>query len=89
MRIDRVLNILSALKHFDALGETATGLNIASVAFWSSVPRSTCYRYLKKLEAVGAVIGEIETYRGKDATMWYITQVGRDFFTLGHFGEKQ
>lgn len=75
MNMTYVLWILEALKAFDKMSG-GVGTNLASVAFWSGVPRATCYRYLQKMTMLGYVRQTDGTHRKQPATMYAPTKMG-------------
>lgn len=78
MNMKKVVAILGTLKMLEWMAGDR-GYNLAMVVFWSCEPRSTVYRYLKKLEMLGMVKTRQGKHRKQTATMYSITEAGKKY----------
>lgn len=76
MNMKYVLWLLETLNQWDVMSG-GVGTNIATIVFWSQVPRATAYRYLQKMIGLGYVKASIGTYRKQQTTMYNITETGK------------
>jgi len=76
MKTDTVKAILFALLSLDRGDASISGLRLSEVVFWSNVPRSTAFRYLKKMETCKLVCRRIVKYRNEDCSLWIIDHEG-------------
>lgn len=78
MKMSYVIAILATLAVYDKLSG-GDGTNLANVVFWSCVPRSTCYRYLQKMQSMGYVTTREGKHRKQDATLYNISKSGKTY----------
>lgn len=76
MRTRKINRILTILKLFALSNDRGVGLRLSQVSEWSGIPRSTTYRYLKKLEKISMVLSRVDKYRNEECNYWYITTDG-------------
>lgn len=74
MKPEVMIKILDTMSRWMTFGGGG-GMNLAHVATWSGVPRSTTYRYLNKMIELGMVEFSIEPFRGGVAKFYRVAPV--------------
>lgn len=79
---DKMLAILRAITVLDALSGEQGRYRLGVISQWSSIPRSTCDRKLRKMVAYGMLSEALVDYRGWPCRAFAITEVGRDLVNI-------
>lgn len=81
MKTEKIMKILNCLSKYAVFGSGGVGLRLSSISEWTGIPRSTTYRYLKKLEKINMVSAHQSKFRNEDCNFWYVTSEGEKYVT--------
>jgi len=77
MKLQRMILILNTIALLNAIGQGERAYRLGVIAEFSTLPRSTCDRYLKRMTKLGLLDVEVNSYRCENCRNWSITEQGK------------